>query len=127
VGTESINRAIHKEEHKNSNQARKNILSVGPCEAIRVSESPNPVLWAGAGCPQPRFAPTWQVRLGACASMEHCAALVPGSCCSEPPLFNLYFSSILVAAWKSKIGGWDLMHTEIVQFNGGNNLSNTQY
>lgn len=64
----------------------------------------------------------WDGSLG-----EHSAAVISGSCCLEPPLFNFYFSSILVAAWKSKIGGRDLMHAEIVQFNGGNNLSSSQY
>lgn len=40
---------------------------------------------------------------------------------------NFYFYSIVVAAWKNKIRGRNLILSKIVQLNGSNNLSHSQY
>lgn len=119
--------AIRKLEHNNNKQERKQGLSVSPGKEIRASESLVLVLWAGAECPLLPFTSAQQVRMGACTNTHHYTELVPGSCCLELLPFNFFLTSVLVAAWKSKRGGRDMMPTEIVQFNGGNNLSNSQY
>lgn len=40
---------------------------------------------------------------------------------------NFYFYSIVVAAWKNKIWGRNLILSKTVQLNGSNNLSHSQY
>lgn len=72
----------------------------------------------------------WTHVVGETGSLgEHSApcSTCPWERCLKIPLLNFCFSSILVVTWKNKIGGRDLMHNERVQFNGGNNLSNSQY
>lgn len=51
-----------------------------------------------------------------------------GSAAAQNPcFFSLYFHSVVVAAWKNKTRGRDLIHAKIVQLNSGSNLSHSPY
>lgn len=129
VGTNSTNGAIYKGREGGTKTVSQKEKRVFLLSLVRRSE----LVRAWSGC-------SGQV-LGILSSLcshvagetrslgEHSApsSACPWDHCSEPPLLNFCFSSILVAARKNKIGGRDLMHAERVQFNGGNNLSNSLY